>query len=431
MASGVAWLSFDAEQQRRTQLMLAALSSQGTVDELGLGIIRDLLARALHPGLTVLHRRAKYLLFIPRDYQHLPAASVEKMLAVGRRAEARTMKTLVDHYRDQPNDGDDWGIIGRRQGELTQQLPSAMYWSLLRQLGILHEPGSLADYCRRRVDAAKHHAARSVLHEEGEVIEADTGAWAELPSGEFTGFALSRDEAEWLRHRFLASENRPDDQRSLVSWLLDPARGVWWTGVRNAWEHPDRDQFPAATAEAMYLGRDLDAFIHSARITYNYLCAQGRPDQSEKRDELIAKYEVAMDDWRAAIDANLVTSARLTELDAWANQALTAARAPSAARQRWALTSSFLRDWLGVAATTSDVLNSPEAAAVLKRRESWLKQGRARLGNPELLRGWAGDSGYFHLDYNWSIAMLICGDIHGHGKGDGLGTPRRLATEAA
>ncbi|MEL7974346.1 DUF6361 family protein [Isoptericola sp. F-RaC21] len=431
MASGVAWLSFDAEQQRRTQLMLAALSSQGTVDELGLGIIRDLIARALHPGLTVLHRRAKYLLFIPRDYQRLPATSVEKMLAEGRRAEARTMRALVDHYRGQPNDGDDFGIIGRRQGELTQQLPSAMYWSLLRQLGILREPGSLADYCRRRVDAAKHHAARSALHEEGEVLEADTGPWAELPSGELDGFALSRDEAEWLRHRFLASEDRSDDRRSLVSWLLDPARDVWWTDVANAWEHPDRDRFPVATAEAMYLGRDLDAFIHSARITYNYLCALGRPDQSEKRDDLIAKYEAAMDDWRASIQAHLFTPTRLKELDTWARQALSAARAPAAAHQRWDLTNAFLRKWLAAVTGTSNVLTSPKAAAVLTERESWLKQSRARLGNPELLRAWAGDSGYFHLDYNWSIAMLICGDIHGHGKDDGLGTARRMRDEVA
>ncbi|MFI2294470.1 DUF6361 family protein [Isoptericola sp. NPDC019571] len=431
MASGVAWLSFDAEQQRRTQLMLAALSSQGTVDELGLGIIRDLIARALHPGLTVLHRRAKYLLFIPRDYQHLPATSVEKMLAEGRRAEARRMKALVDHYRGHPNDGDDFGIIGRRQGELTQQLPSAMYWSLLRQLEILREPGSLADYCRRRVDAARHHAARSVLHEEGEVIEADTGPWAELPEEDLDGFALSRDEAEWLQLRFLASEHRSGDRRSLVSWLLDPTRDVWWTDVRNPWEHPDRDKFPADTAKAMYLGRDLDQFIHSARITYNYLCAMGRPDQSEKRDELIAKYEAAMDDWRASFDEQHFTSTRLTELDAWARKSLTAARVPAAAHQRWDFTYAFLRRWLTAVITTSNVLKSSAAAAVLKDRETWLKQGRARLGNPELLRAWAGDSGYFHLDYNWSIAMLICGDIHGHGKGDGLGTARRMTREIA
>ena len=87
--------------------MLAALSGQGTVDELGLGVIRDLIARQLHPGLTVLHRRAKYLLFIPRDYESLPGSSVEAMIAAGRKAEARTMQRLVDYYRGQPEEDDD------------------------------------------------------------------------------------------------------------------------------------------------------------------------------------------------------------------------------------------------------------------------------------------------------------------------------------
>ena len=375
----------------------------------------------------MLHRRAKYLLFIPRDYQHLPANSMEKMIGEGRRAEVKTMQRLRSYYEGQPNDGDDWGIIGRRQGELTQQLPSGMYWGLLRQLGILREQGSLADYCRRRVDAAKEHAARSVLHEEGEVVESDGSPWTELPGGEFTGFTLNREEAEWLRQRFLATEqDRPEAQRSLVAWLLDPARTTWWTDVANAWQHPERDQFPTTTSRVMYLGRDLDAFVHSARITYNYLCADGRPDLGETRDKLMAKYEAAMASWQAGIEQNLITTDRLAELDAWAGEALTAAQATYPARQRWALTYAFLTEWQKIAAGPDDLLQSADAAGLLKRRESWLKQGRARLGNVDLLRGWAGDSGYFHLDYNWSIAMLICRDIH-----DGLGTPTRTAIEVA
>lgn len=431
MASTVSWLSFDAEQQRRTQLMLAALSGQGTVDELGLGIIRDLIARALHPGLSVLHQRAKYLLFIPRDYQGLPTSSVEKMLAAGRRAEASTASRLVAYYRDRPETRDDVGIIGRRQGELTQQLPSGMYWGLLRQLGILREPGSLYDYCRRRVDEANQRAARTAFHEEGEVVEKDFGAWAELPEGEFTGFSLSNEESEWLRQRFLLTEQRPEAERSLVSWLLDPARTTWWEGARYAWEHPERDRFPAATAEAMRLGRDLDAFIHSARIAYNYFCAEGRPDQSDARDELMAKYETAMKGWQDDIVDNMLALERLDELNAWAMKSMTEARATHAARLRWRLTDGFLRDWLQVMSQTDDPLLSAQAAEVLRRRESTLKQGRARLGNSELLRGWAGDSGYFHLDYNWSVAMRLCGDIHGVGENDGLGTPRRHVSEVA
>lgn len=46
----IAWLSFDQDQQQRTQLLMAALSQQGTVDELGMGILRDLVAGALFPG---------------------------------------------------------------------------------------------------------------------------------------------------------------------------------------------------------------------------------------------------------------------------------------------------------------------------------------------------------------------------------------------
>ena len=36
-------MNFDAEQQRRVQLMMAPLADQGTVDELALGPVRALL----------------------------------------------------------------------------------------------------------------------------------------------------------------------------------------------------------------------------------------------------------------------------------------------------------------------------------------------------------------------------------------------------
>jgi hypothetical protein len=37
---------------------------EGTVDELGIGSIRDALADALFPGTSVLHTRLRYVLFI-------------------------------------------------------------------------------------------------------------------------------------------------------------------------------------------------------------------------------------------------------------------------------------------------------------------------------------------------------------------------------
>src|SRR3954449_2423937 len=98
MASQVAWLAFDADQQRRTELMMLALADQGTIDELGMGLIRDLVARVLHPNLTVQHTRAKYLVFIPRIYRSLSERTTDRMLHQGRKAEGKLIQDLVAYY---------------------------------------------------------------------------------------------------------------------------------------------------------------------------------------------------------------------------------------------------------------------------------------------------------------------------------------------
>ena len=92
MASHVSWLAFDADQQRQTQLLMAALNETSAIDELGLGVIRDLIAGALHPGLTVLHTRAKYLLFIPHDFTSLTGDSAD-----GVAEEAEQRESATDH----------------------------------------------------------------------------------------------------------------------------------------------------------------------------------------------------------------------------------------------------------------------------------------------------------------------------------------------
>ena len=46
---------------------------QGTVDELGVGRIRDALADHLFPGTSTIQTRARYMLFVPWIYQALEA----------------------------------------------------------------------------------------------------------------------------------------------------------------------------------------------------------------------------------------------------------------------------------------------------------------------------------------------------------------------
>jgi hypothetical protein len=65
MVSQLAWLDHDDAQMRRALTVIELLKEESTVDEIGIGPIRDTIADVLFPGTSVLHTRARYLLFVP------------------------------------------------------------------------------------------------------------------------------------------------------------------------------------------------------------------------------------------------------------------------------------------------------------------------------------------------------------------------------
>ncbi len=65
MPSTLTWLSHDTAERDRTLRLIELFKESGTVDELGIGSIRDTFADAFFPGTSVLQTRARYLLFIP------------------------------------------------------------------------------------------------------------------------------------------------------------------------------------------------------------------------------------------------------------------------------------------------------------------------------------------------------------------------------
>ena len=65
MASVFEWLDTDSEQRRKMLEVVELFKEEDTVDELGIGSIRDALADSLFPGTSVLQTRLRYVLFIP------------------------------------------------------------------------------------------------------------------------------------------------------------------------------------------------------------------------------------------------------------------------------------------------------------------------------------------------------------------------------
>ncbi len=64
--SKLGWVNFDRDEQERVQNLIQALSEPGTVDDLGLGAIRDTIADHLFPGVSTIQTRLRYFVLVPR-----------------------------------------------------------------------------------------------------------------------------------------------------------------------------------------------------------------------------------------------------------------------------------------------------------------------------------------------------------------------------
>src|SRR3954447_6101022 len=109
MPSVLAWLDHDEAERRRMQEVIELFRERDTVDELGIGSVRDAFSNLLFPGTSVLHTRARYLLFVPWIYRRLERQQVSSaQIAVkARRDEIRLIYSLIDG-----GEGEGSGVIG-------------------------------------------------------------------------------------------------------------------------------------------------------------------------------------------------------------------------------------------------------------------------------------------------------------------------------
>ena len=63
--SSLGWLDTSEHERRSVLELVSALNEPGTLDELGIGSIRDTIADRLFPGTSTIQTRARYFLFIP------------------------------------------------------------------------------------------------------------------------------------------------------------------------------------------------------------------------------------------------------------------------------------------------------------------------------------------------------------------------------
>src|SRR3954469_23564447 len=122
MSSSFTWLDYSARERRTMLGVVDLFREKGTVDELGLGTIRDAFADRLFPGTSTLQSRTRYWLFIPWLYQRLEAEKTKpaNMDARARQRQAELVRALV-------SGGESEGVIGIEAKDKVLRPPSFVY----------------------------------------------------------------------------------------------------------------------------------------------------------------------------------------------------------------------------------------------------------------------------------------------------------------
>lgn len=238
----VGWIDFSPEERSRTLTVLSSLSEPGSVDELGVGIVRDAMAERLFPGTSTLLTKARYFFLVPY---------LSRYLEEGFDDSRQDPRALRSRFRDleqscakglrnceRAHGRSDEGIIGRvalASGKWVTRGPGEIYWASLRTLGFMRQgaPDSYQAQFAYLADARTRDRRYRNDQAEGDGDDGLSddrlalGSMWNLPRGSYrdwreawerwgseASIALTQEEAAFLRNRIVSS--RPGSLYALI-----------------------------------------------------------------------------------------------------------------------------------------------------------------------------------------------------------------------
>ncbi|NLA05593.1 MAG: hypothetical protein GX881_07785 [Firmicutes bacterium] len=396
MPSHFGWVDFAEDDRRRMIDVVKMFQEQETLDELGVGTIRDAFSEYFFPGTSTIQTRARYMLFIPWIYMEL-----EKKRFSGAEMERRARADEIKLIRALLRSEDTEGVIGKEALEKLRRLASSTYWAGLYSWKIRLFPGTQSEY-HRHLEQYYRKKRDLLKTDDNEPTTMLRENWdPNLPGPpekllKYAELALTGDEAIYLRERVLT-----EHPESLLSHFLSAA------ALENSaylWEQPLISSLPFLLQKAVAHARNFSKVFYGAAILYNLMLAR----KSERQD-LVERYEAQLGEWAASMQA------RRAELERWYERR----------DEFWALeflfqsvprlTVDFVNSWLRRVfeeGSFAAMVDNVQAQSLIRNRERFLKGARAKLENPKALAAWGGASGNYRLGFRWNNAKRIIADIH-------------------
>ena len=401
MPSRFAWIDVD-EASRRTMLdFIDQFRDQGTLDEIGIGTIRDAFADYFFPGTTTVQTRARYFLFVPWIYQQLESKGTSSA-DMARKLRAAELG-LLEAMRD-AGVGEGERLIGTQSGAALKRWPSNIYWAGLGRWGIRRFPGSQERY-HRWLDTfyrRRRHASEDIERELGDEYAAN---WdpdphlPEIPKGFPQGMTMNlrRQDAEYLAHRV-----RISCRGSLLATLLGNASA---SEAKAIWMLPNRAELSEELQEPIRHACWFAQVMHGASLLYYWSAASlGRQtERADKAEELLNKWVSLLE-----VDWHDVLTWSATRKQLWESPAFREVKVPERTRR-------FVEGWIDhivARGPAMDIWKSETALRLIKDRERETKgEARARLWNRQQLERWDPSDAPAMLEYRWGIASSMLSDI--------------------
>lgn len=402
--SQLGWIDFSPDERDKVNNVLAMLSEPGTLDELGIGQIRDAYADALFLGISTIQTRAKYFITIPRiirDYQELsPAKKKQGLGQYMKDRENEIAKVLADYENNET------GIIGRTRVDSggVERRPSIIYWNGLRTFGILNTNRSFADYCRRIDTTPSNTYTDSTKTDEGcDDKQSRPTSLVNLPDRptdwmkpDTLSLKLSKVEAEFLKGKLIET---PHIQHTLPSQLFQHDLIDTVIGLQSFDDLAKRvlndKNMSAECKKNTQLANEFSLAIEGAHIRYNILAAR-----NNSANNAVAAYETEYDAWKKhADDLKLFSS---DSANRWLSIFSDGTNRSLNSRTR-----GFVHDYCRLQHADSPLTELDEMiekqALENKRERSLLKK---KINREDWI--WIGIR---RLDYRWGSAKIILQDI--------------------
>ena len=296
------WIDYSRQERDTIKELLKILGEPSSVDELGVGIVRDSISDLLYPGTSVLHTRAKYYILIPELFKKAMKSGLTTMPEVRKLIDsdqdkiARALRRAVDEETGTKASG----IIGGRSDRAVKMKPARIYWNAMRTTEILCHPNlSFDDACSAVASYNRNNKNTSIKYESDE-------AGGDAEDAGLNGFSLfntpcmqniddyianptlhlTKVESMYLMEQF---KHPMVMKNTLMEYCLKNKQSYAETAFSDV---EIQSNMPPVLSYNIELAKEFADFIYGAYIVYNLLFFENGGDNAtgEQKQYLEDKY---------------------------------------------------------------------------------------------------------------------------------------------